>query len=479
MRILRDLIGASVHRRAVMTLFSGSAVGAGITYVAQIILTRLYTPADFGVADLFAAVIAVVLPVASLRYEDALILPEDDSDAAHLFWMAAGLSLLAAGLLSAAVFLRPWIDSMPAYRSLGPWLIWMGPALLVLRIGKLSEAWLTRIKTFTPLAVGHVGRSGVTGFWRIVAGLGPGSSPAGLINGYIAGAVATAAVHGAPLVQNPGALRRRTRWLRMKRLARRYRRFAQLTTPSTLFHSLSSRLPFLLLAAFFSEEIVGLFGRAFLVLAVPLGVIGGAVARVFVANAAEARREGTLEPLALAFHRRLVHIGLYPALAVVLFGPSLFEVVFGAPWREAGVYASYTAPWLFLASTSATLSVLFDVTERHVRDLATSIMMLAGLTMALVVGGFTGSPGVTMLFLGVTGALLRAIHLHTILGAAGARPGSWLTEYGKTTLIAIPALLIPGAASLLSRPLLTFAGVVAGFGVYGILLLRQEKRPAS
>ena len=98
---------------------------------------------------------------------------------------------------------------------------------------------------------------------------------------------------------------------------------------------------------------------------------------------------------------------------------------------------------------------------------------------ALLLGGITGSATLTMLFLGITGTVLRAIHLYTIMGASGARPRRWIADYGKTALISVPALFIPGLASLLSRPLLTFAAVVVGFGVYALLLIRQEKRPAS
>ena len=459
------------------TLFSGSLVGSALTLAVQPLLTRLFPAEAFGTADLFAAVLTLLLPIASLRYEDALLLPEDDEDAAQVFWLAVVLSLVACALVAGAVALRPWVERLTGYAALGPLLVWLAPGLLVLRAQALTEAWLTRVRQFGPLSTAAVVRGGSTSAYRLGAAYVPGADGAAALSvGFVAGTAAAALVQAVPLVQSPGALALPASAARMGALARRYRRFAAFTTPATLLNNLSSRLPVLMLAWAFAPSVVGLFGRVSLVVATPLALVGGAVSRVFIAHAAEARRAGTLAPLADAFHSRLVLLGLFPTLAVCAFGPDVFAAVFGPLWREAGVYAQFTAPWLFLASVAAALTILFDVTESQRLDLASGFMTTTGLGLALWVGTQTGHARTAVAFAGAAGALLRIGQLVLLLSLAGMPLRRMAAPYGLALLASAPGLLVALAASRAGMPWITTGGVALGALVtYGILW-RLEQR---
>src|SRR5690606_7728230 len=126
-----------------------------------------------------------------------------------------------------------------------------------------------------------------------------------------------------------------------------YRRFAIYSTPAAVLNGVFSRLPTVLLPLFFSWSVVGYYGRAFVALAVPLGLIGNAVAQVFFVHAGEARRAGGLSGLTAQVHARLVMLGIAPTLAVMIAGPDLFAVLFGELWRDSGEYLRYVAPWMF------------------------------------------------------------------------------------------------------------------------------------
>ena len=80
--------------RHVVTLASGTALGQLLLVLALPVLTRLYTPADYGALAVYSSTLTVLLVLASLRFEVAIPLPDDDR--------AAG-SLLALSLLALAV----------------------------------------------------------------------------------------------------------------------------------------------------------------------------------------------------------------------------------------------------------------------------------------------------------------------------------------------------------------------------------------
>ncbi len=455
------------------SLAGGNAIAALIAYAAQPVLSRLYTPEAFGVADLFAAAVAVLVPIGSLRYEDALLLPAEDSDAAHLFWLATLVTLGAAALLGLASLL-PVVGGL----SIGPWALWLAPTFVVLRAVQLSEAWLTRRRQFGALAGSPVARSIVTTGWRFAGALPAYGATAGsLIASFVGGQAVAAAWQARPLLAEK-ALRTRPQRATLARVATRYRRFALMTAPAVLFNNLTGRLPIFLLAFYFSEAIVGQFGRVLLTLAVPLALVGRAAGRVFIPDAVAAHRAGTLARVSERFHAQLVWIGLYPALALIVAGPELFAFVFGAVWREAGLYAQWLSPWLLLASVCAPLTALFDVTEHHQRDVATGLLQSALVVAALVAGAQTGSALFTVSVLGAAGVTGRLVQLGTLWKTAGLPLPRLAVAYRAPLLAALPGLILMVAAQPSASGVLVFAAATAGGSFYAWLALRHLRPTA-
>src|SRR5215210_2142529 len=79
--------------RHVVTLASGTALGQLLLVLALPVLTRLYTPADYGALAVYSSTLTVLVVLASLRYEAAIPLPEDDALAGSL--LALTLAVLA------------------------------------------------------------------------------------------------------------------------------------------------------------------------------------------------------------------------------------------------------------------------------------------------------------------------------------------------------------------------------------------------
>lgn len=463
-------------RASVFTLLSGSTFALALGYLARPFLTRLYTPADFGLADVFIALVGILMPVASLRYEDALMLPEDDRDAASILGLAALLTSAFAALMLLLIVPGVALASRMGAPDLAAWLWLIPPTLLILRASKLAEMWLTRQKRFKPVSAGQVVQSSTMVAVRVGAALPPWhAGPGGLIGGFVAGhAVAALLLLTAALRHGAHALGAAFRTEALRATASRYRRFAVFSMPSTLLGALMSRLPFLLLLFFFDRTIVGHFGLAFNAVLVPLSLLGGAVAQVFFVHAAEAVREDTLAPLTTTVHRRLVMAGLYPTLALLLAGPDVFAVVFSETWRTAGTYVQYLAPWLFFTALSVPLTRLFDVLERQRLDLMTSLILFTVLLSALLVGGFAGDPERCLLLLGLAGGATRCGQMLLLLRLGGVSWGSLVRPFARYTAFSLPGLLLTVAALSLHHPVLTTLAAALGGVLYVTLLLLRD-----
>jgi O-antigen/teichoic acid export membrane protein len=82
--MLNKLKPKSEFSRNVLTLMTGTTIAQAIPIAISPILTRIYTPEDFGVFALYMSVVSIVSVVATGRYELAIMLPKKDEDAINI-----------------------------------------------------------------------------------------------------------------------------------------------------------------------------------------------------------------------------------------------------------------------------------------------------------------------------------------------------------------------------------------------------------
>ena len=111
------------YRRDVLALMSGSAIAQALPIAAAPILTRIYSPDDFGVAALFLAVATVMASVVNGRYELAIGLPESDDDAINIAALGVVIAVFASVLfLLLIAFFGTKIAILAGTQEVIPWL---------------------------------------------------------------------------------------------------------------------------------------------------------------------------------------------------------------------------------------------------------------------------------------------------------------------------------------------------------------------
>jgi len=103
--MLRKLIPQSRYARNVITLMTGTGLAQAIPVAISPILTRLYSPEDFGTFAVYMAVVSIASVLVTGRYELAIMLPKNDRDALHIVVLSAGLSCIISALLLLVVTL--------------------------------------------------------------------------------------------------------------------------------------------------------------------------------------------------------------------------------------------------------------------------------------------------------------------------------------------------------------------------------------
>jgi O-antigen/teichoic acid export membrane protein len=371
----------------VLVLFSWVVAAQAITFVVMPILTRLYRPDQFGLYSLFTSASAMIGVVAALRYEYAIVLPEKDAEARSIVWLGLTLAAVAGGLT--------WVIGSVAGGLLGPesevaalrpWLVWLGGAVFLTAAYSTFMYWALRKKEFGSLArsrvVIAVAMVGVQLSAALVFGPYTALLIAAMLVGQAAGVVFLAwSTHFRITRPSPMAS--------VRHAAVRYASFPKYSALGSLLDGMSSLIPVAMLTILFSPTIAGFYAVADKVVRTPSVLLGSSLQQVFYQRLAESRNDpATSRSLVLMAWRYLSLIGIGPMLLLFLFGPGLFGFVFGAAWREAGMFARILTVGLmfhFVAYPTANGIVAF---ERLGIMLSWQVLYIGSLLTVFGVGGF-------------------------------------------------------------------------------------------
>jgi O-antigen/teichoic acid export membrane protein len=429
----------------VLKLVSGTTFAQALSILIAPILSRLYAPDAFGTAAVFVSITGIISVVACLRYELAIMLPEQDEDAANLLAVSLSLALSIAGLSAVLIVLLhgPIVRLLNA-PDLTPYL-WLVPlGVLTNGVFLALNYWNSRTKHFGRLSIARISQSVVTSGTQLGMGVVGQAHAGGLISAGVLGSAVVTAVLGGQIWRDDQQLfRGNVRLGRMSDGLRRYRKFPLLDIWGALLNSVSWQLPVLMLSVLFSQTVVGYYAFANRLIQLPMALIGGALAQVFFQRASEAHAKQTdLASVVEMVFRRLVALGLFPALLMTIVGRELFVVVFGQNWAEAGIYVQILGLWMFFWFISSPLSTLYVVLERQELGLILHVAILITRISSLAIGGLLGNVYLALgLFAGSGVFVYGGLTILNMVLAGVSLPSCFCTllQYG---LYSVPAVLI-------------------------------------
>ncbi|MFC3532474.1 lipopolysaccharide biosynthesis protein [Vogesella facilis] len=347
---LRQRLAAGGFARNVATLASGAALAQALPLLFAPLLTRLYTPADFGLLAVFVAWLSNLAVIATARFDMAVVLPKTDEEAARLMRLA--LLINTALLLLCLLLFWPWhqaIATLLQAPALAPWLpllplgVWLAGGVAA------WTAWNNRRRRYAANAQGRVAQSLGVSILQVAAGWS-GLAAGGLIVSQLLGqALALLALLRGDLAARFAFLRGHQRQALLA-VARRYREFPLVNTPHAFVVAFQDSLMLAMLSALSGAGIVGQYALVLRVLKLPAALVGQAVAQVVFRDLAEAAASGrALSGLLKRALLILAALSVLPFGVLAVWGGPLFALVFGPAWHGAGQIAALLAPYFAAA----------------------------------------------------------------------------------------------------------------------------------
>ena len=431
-----------------LKLTIGAILAQAFAVLFSPVLSRLYAPESFGTAAIFTSILGVISAVVCLRYESAIMLPSEDTDAAGLlvgimFFIGAFTVLTVLGVLFLGEPVCRWLKA-PKLESF----LWLLPIAVLVNGGCLAlRYWNTRLKRFSLLSGVRVATSLTQGTGKLAMGLLSHAGPGSLIGANVIGNVVSGAGLGWQAWRKDRFLLWQTSWRQIVSLLKRYRKFPLVSSWSGLMNAFSVQLPILLLSMFFTQTVVGYYSFGVRIILLPMTLVGTAIGQVFFQRASQALNEGRLDVTVQSTYSRLVSLGLFPLLVLGLIGPEAFVVVFGARWAEAGVYVQIISVWQFFVFVVSPLSTLFSVLERQGAGLIFNIVLLASRVLSLIIGGwFFGNARLALALYAGSGLAAWIWAGWWLLRLSGVSSGVAVSHLWRCLLYAMPCFLFLSAA---------------------------------
>ena len=343
----------------VATLAGATAFGQIVSVLGSLILTRLYTPEDFGILAIFTSLLSQLLVFASLRYEWAIPLPKNDQTAVDLlvlcFTINCGITaLIGIGVLVGGHQIAIWSNAP----GLEPFIRFLPLLLFFAGCYRAFNYWGLRKKAFGAIARTKLAQSLLTTGSQISLGLMTNGA-----FGLIVGTVLHSGVGIGGLAlsfwQDWKARLKNVSIGNLSKVSRKYSRFPTFSVWSSFCNSAGLAAPALLLAFFYDPTAVGSFAVAQRVTSIPATFIGSSISQVFLANAYSLIHQ---DPHQLKhLHRRMTFLLLGIGLCIglgLLFSPWVFPLLFGEKWHSSGVMAQYMALMFVASLTVSSLSIL-------------------------------------------------------------------------------------------------------------------------
>lgn len=366
------------------TLLSGNVAAQAIALLAYLVLTRIFTPEDFAIYNIFYSYIEVLIIFSTCKYELSVVASDTNREASAIAQFAIKCNTLFSLVLISLFAILFYFDSLPGNLKQLEWVVLLIPFLVYFTgTSRVYAALFNRFHQYRQIAVSETVNAGASTVMKILFGkLGWifGGMPLGQTLGKLAGNVN---YHlSLSKLDRP-----KTTWQEQKTAASKFRNFPLYVATKDFMNSFSANLPFLWAAAYFDKVEIGLFSLALVVCLRPANILNSAFEKVLYAQVVEKVRLRQSISKVISKFALIISAAALPVLALVfVYADPLFVFCFGDNWEGCGFYIRCLIPYVFITLTSTSLMFIPNVFSTQRTEFIFYVVLLLLRIVALWTG---------------------------------------------------------------------------------------------
>ena len=331
---------SSSFLRNVITLSAGMGLASFISFCFLFILTRLFTPEEFGKWDVFMRIIQLVAILFTLRLEMTIVLPKDQKEATKVSLLSLViLSLLSFLSLIIFFLFHDYFNSLIGNPFDSWWLILIPLGGFFLGFYNILLNWNSRFENYKKISKSNVIHSFVSS---------PLSAALYFLGalGLILGQIFARVIAVYFLIHNFFSEIKKIKFSEFlnsyKNLIKKYKSFPLFEIPQSLLQRFSNDIIFYFTAFAFGGATVGILSVSEKILAKPLNIISESFKVAFYQRLTIEKNKTTF------FLKSVLGMFFFGVLAVCLiyFIPvDAFKFLLGDnDWAKVGLYIKIISP---------------------------------------------------------------------------------------------------------------------------------------
>ena len=392
-------------------LLSANVAAQVIGLLVYPLLSRLYSPSDFGLLNVFVSIGGILIVIANMEWHYAIVLPKDDDKAKSIVRISLATILIVSVLVALTIPFAPIIAGWMKTPSLSRY-YWLLPMYVLFSgIWNVLNYWFIRYKQYGSISGYQISSSLFSAGYKSMFGA-IGATGGGLIYSTVLMPLSALTIqcirswkeYISPIFrpstdscERSGIL---THDIRRSvfdtRLIKEYKYFPLYSLPRNIINIAAAQLPVLLLTPVFSVEQVGYWGMAYTLAFTPIIVIIRSLYQVLyqktnemiIAKRSISRYFRKYTLLALA-----IIIPVFTVLYFIL--PSLTEWLLGTGWRRTGELIRLMLPWIAVnvlsSSTIYLVDIFFKQKQLLIFEIWLALMRILGIIAGIWLNSFTAA----------------------------------------------------------------------------------------
>ena len=380
---LKDMVNIkSDFIKNIFTLLSGATIAQGIAIVTIPILTRIYTPEDFGFIAIYLSIANIIAAISTGRYELAIMLPKKKENSLAIlkgtFRIISFISLISFFLI---LILKSFKN--PVTNLIKPSYFYFLP-LSIFIVGSINVflQWFTRQKQFKLQAKTKIIKSSTNSGVNVALGILFSLKSFGLFLGHIAGQTIQFVAFAMKFIKEEKENLKNIDKIKIREELKKNRNFPYYSAPMAFLNSVSTDLLIYILNLFYSTSLVGFYASANKVINYPLQLISQSFTSVFYQKINETNKKTKLYLISYFSNLILATIAMIP---IVIWGEEIFVFVLGRDWKIAGSIAKLLSPLTVASFAMRSVSNIFSLTRKNKILLIWQIIYLIVILIAIFI----------------------------------------------------------------------------------------------
>jgi len=312
---------------------TGTSIAQAIPLAISPILTRVYTPEDFGIFALYMSIVSMIAVVVTGRYEQAIVIPKNDRYAMHLVILSMIISFFISVLcLVVIVCFKDGIVQLLNNQDISDWLYFIPLSVFLTGIYQSLNYWNNRKKNYKILAGNRVVQSSTTSAMNLLLGMTKVGSN-GLVIGSISGQIIATFVL---LKMTLNEKFKNIEQVKLIALGKKYIDFPRKSAIGAFFNTFSYQIEYILFTIFYTVGNVGMYYFINKIISIPKLFLSNAIWQSFLSHTHESKKY--IFKSMLAKQEALIKFSMLPVLSSIAILPNIFVFVFGNNWMEVTAY---------------------------------------------------------------------------------------------------------------------------------------------